>query len=231
MEVVSCQGDGRLGEVGDVPEVERSSRVPTGCAHGAPLGYRLLQRQKPRVPPSSPSCLPPGTQRLQLVGGRGGEGWGPGGPLPCPGPQRATICRHTSDPILCRPNSCPHRVFPKVCLSPRRHQRDSVHPADGDEAQQMLPEREGSHVTAPPWSWSWSGSRAPGRGPPGPGEGPLLGFVPFSPFLPAPPPSSCCPQQSVRSLCEKETCRFGVWRVACHGGSPSLVGRQLQRGT
>lgn len=127
----------------------------------------------------------------QLLGGdRAGGSWHPGHPVSHCGPwlsesSLSTICRHNFGRVLYRPNSSPHLVFSKMCFSPHRHQRDSVYPADRDEAQQMLPEREGSHVTTTLLSscscaWPWT-SRHPLV------ETPSLSSGPFSPLLPSPP--------------------------------------------
>lgn len=123
--------------------------------------------------------------------------------------------------IPCRPDGSPARCSLR-CLSPHRHQRGPVHPADGDEAQQVLAEREGSHVTA---------AAAPQLGLPGsPLEGvkspSWAGFPAPHFWLPLLPPAA--PQQSVCSQCEKKR-GMQIWNLAgcCHGDSPSVAGQLL----
>ena len=158
MEVVSFRQDVRLREVGDLPEVQLQAESQLTVLT-QDHWEMLLPRNKGRNSPSSPllPVCPLGHSDLSTFAGRGSEGecQHPACPISHHGPwlresSLSVICRHSFALILGRPNSISHQVFPKVCFSPRRYQCDSVYPDDGDEAQQMLPERERSHVTRPP---------------------------------------------------------------------------------
>ena len=152
MEVVSCRRDRRLRETSKLPEVKLQLTVLTQDHWGL-----LLHRNKGRKSPASPllGVCPLGHRDLSAWSSEGGEPRS-GCPLSHAGPWLSEsglsmVCRYSFGLILRRPKSSPHQLFPKVCFSPHRHQRDSIYPADGDEAQPMLPEREGSHVTRTPF--------------------------------------------------------------------------------
>lgn len=134
----------------------------------------------------------------------------------CPQVSGPALAHFFEDTTIVLAGSSLSRVF-----CPHRHQCDSVHPADGDEAQQMFPKGERSHVMkTPPSSHTrtWLGtSRHPWRRVP---------VWVLSPVLPV-PLLPVAPQLRLRPVWEGE--RHSWTLVGGPNVDLSLVGQQMGR--